>query len=211
MDLSRPARAVIPTLAAEVLLVLARVVRPLTGRQVHRLISPGGASQKGVSLVLRHLVDSGLVDATPAGRAVLYQLNRDHVAADAVAALVDLRGTLFGRIRTHMASWTTPPLAAAVFGSAARGDGGIDSDIDLLVVRPSAIGDDDPAWARNVDDLSDRIRRWSGNPCSLLHVDPNQLNAMIERDEPIVASLRADAVNLLDNDVLTTGCRKVVP
>jgi|NGEPerStandDraft_6_1074524.scaffolds.fasta_scaffold02371_8 hypothetical protein len=204
MDLSRPARTVVPALAAEVLVVLARTTMPLTGRKVHGLI-PGPASQKGVSLVLGQLVDSGLVDATPAGRAVLYQLNREHVAADAVLALVDLRGKLFMRIRQHMATWTHPPVAAAVFGSAARGDGGTASDIDVFVVRPAEIDADDPAWAGDVNGLQVQVRRWSGNPCSVIQVSPAQVHVMIERDEPIVASLRRDAISLLGGDILTAG------
>jgi predicted nucleotidyltransferase len=207
MDLSRPARTVVPTLTAEVLQVLARTTLPLTGRQVHGLIR-GPASQKGVSLVLGHLVDSGLVDATPAGRATLHELNRDHVGVDAVLALVDLRGKLFQKIRQHLAGWTIRPLAAAVFGSAARGDGGLQSDIDLFVVRPPEIGDDDPAWASDVDDLQAKVRRWSGNPCSLIQVSPAQVQTMIERDEPIVASLREDAVSLLGGSVLDASSRK---
>jgi predicted nucleotidyltransferase len=201
VDLSRPARSVVPTLTAEVLLVLARVTMPLTGRQVHGLIT-GVGSQKGVSLVLRQLVDSGLVDATPAGRATLHELNREHVAADAVLALVDLRGKLFQQIRQHMDAWTVPPVAAAVFGSAARGDGGPESDIDLFVVRPPEIDDDDPSWADDVEDLQAKVRRWSGNPCSLIQVSPAQVQAMIERDEPIVASLRRDAISLRGSSVL---------
>ncbi|MDQ1293060.1 MAG: hypothetical protein QG608_941, partial [Actinomycetota bacterium] len=181
---------------------------PLTGRQVHGLI-PGSASQKGVSLVLAQLVDSGLVDVTPAGRAGLYQLNRDHVAVDAVLALVDLRGKLFQRIRQHLTGWTTPPLAAAVFGSAARGDGGPDSDIDLFVVRPPLISDDDLSWARDVDDLQTQVHRWSGNPCSLIQASPAQVQAMIKRDEPIVPSLRRDALALFGCDILGTDSRKV--
>jgi hypothetical protein len=207
VDLSRPARTVVPTLAADVLVVLARVTMPLTGRQVHGLI-PGAASQKGVWLVLTQLVDSGLVDVAPAGRARLYQLNRDHVAVDAVLALADLRGKLFQRIHQHLTGWTTPPLAAAVFGSAARGDGGPDSDIDLFVVRPPLISDDDLSWTRDADDLQTQVRRWSGNPCSLVQASPSQVQAMIKRDEPVVAALRGEALGLFGYDVLAAGSRK---
>jgi predicted nucleotidyltransferase len=207
VDLSRPARTVVPTLAAEVLVALARSTMPMTGRQVHGLI-PGAASQKGVWLVLRHLIDSGLVDNTPAGRATLYRLNREHVGADAVLALVDLRGKLFQRIRQHMNAWTIQPLAAAVFGSAARGDGNLESDIDLFVVRPAEIDGDESPWSDDVAALQHKVRCWSGNPCSLVQASPEQVQAMIEREEPIVTNLREDAVSLLDRDIFVSDFRK---
>lgn len=200
MHLSCPARTVVPTLAAEVLLVLAGTTMPLTGRQVHALLR--GGSQKGVSLVLGRLAASGLVDTSPAGPALLYRLNRDHVAAEAVLALVDLRGKLFERIRQHLAGWTVPPVAAAVFGSAARGDGDLDSDIDLFVVRPAGVADDDPSWSADVAGLRELVHRWSGNPCSLIQATPAQVRAMVERGEPIVAELRRDAVSLSGGSVL---------
>ena len=45
------------------------------------------------------------------------------------------------RLRETIRGWRPRPVYACVFGSAARGDGGPDSDIDLLVV----VDDDTPA------------------------------------------------------------------
>ena len=50
VDLSTPARCVVPSLAADVLVVLARTDRPMTGRQIHRLTT--GGSWSGVRRVL---------------------------------------------------------------------------------------------------------------------------------------------------------------
>lgn len=104
-----------------------------------------------------------MVTVTAAGPSNLYVLNRAHVAAEAVLALQDLRGQLFSRIRQALAGWDPSPLAAAVFGSAARGDGGPESDIDLLVIRPAGIDDANPPWSSQVDALAQDVRRWSGN------------------------------------------------
>jgi len=155
-----------------------------------------------VQRILTRMVDSGLVTMAEAGSARLYTLNRDHVAADAVLALLDLRGKLFARIRDRLATWPVQPLAAAVFGSAARGDGGLDSDIDLFLVRPEDLDADDPGWSDQLSELAERVGRWSGNRASLIEATPSQVRAMIDREEPIVGDLHRDAVLLTERHVL---------
>ena len=204
MNLSNPASAVVPTLDSEVLAVLVGTTQPLTGREVHRL---SGRSVRGVQNVLNRMTSHGLVEAVEAGPARLYRLNRDHVAADAAIILSDLRGLLFERIRQRLRQWPVPPVAAAVFGSAARGDGGPDSDIDVLVVRPADVDEADPRWADAVDSLSRSILAWSGNHASILQATPVQLAAMLRRDEPLVGELRHDAVALTDSEVLEVSVK----
>jgi len=199
MDLSNPARAVSPSLDLAVLVVLAGTSRPLTGREVHRLC---GHSQRGVQEVLNRMSSHGLVDAVDAGSARLYTLNREHVAADAVILLSDLREQLFKRMRSHLRSWTVEPVAAAVFGSAARGDGGTESDIDVLVIRPDDVAHDDPSWTDAVDDLSLAIKRWTGNHASIIQATTSEVADMIDRDETIVEELASDAVSLTEVGVL---------
>ena len=195
MDLSRPARTVIPTLDADVLLVLAGTTTPLTGRQVHRLAASG--SQQGVAKVLLRLTQTGLVNTTKVGPSRIHVLNRDHVACDAVLALVDLRGRLFERLRDAIRSWPIQPLAASVFGSAARGDGDTASDIDLLLVRPAAVDESDPMWSQALFDLAQSIFSWSGNRASTLQVTTAQMAEMAQREEPIVNNLRRDEIRLV--------------
>lgn len=203
MDLTSPAQAVVPRINAEVLLVLARTTLPLTGNQICRLT--GSASRRGVQLVLQHLERHGLIDVMEAGSSNLYSLNRDHVAAPAVLALVDLRGQLFGRIRDEMSKWSIAPIASAVFGSAARGDGGLKSDIDLFVIRPEEVSDDDPQWENQIAELSTLVRRWSGNAASVIQATPSQVAGMISRNEPIVESLQHDAISLLGPNILVAA------
>ncbi len=203
MDLARPARSVVPTLDAEVLVVLAGTTMPLTGRQVHRL--SGVPSPQSVADVLARLESTGMVDVTEAGRSRLYILNRDHVAADAVLALVDLRGRLFARIREMVSSWPIQPVAMSVFGSAARGDGNTSSDVDLFLVRPESVAEDDENWGTAVFELAQRVHRWSGNRAGVHQLTPSEVTNMVSRGGPIVASIRADEVSLVGTGVLVAG------
>lgn len=189
MDVSRPMAALVPTLDGPVLEVLARTLRPATGREVHRLAGVG--SESGVRLVLGRLVEHGLVKASQAGRATLYVANRDHIAWPLVEGLVDLRRELFGRVRGLVASWELAPVLVAAFGSAARGDGGVGSDIDLLVVRSN--GRDD-AWEGQLDDLRERVELWTGNTCQIYDLTEGELVEHVAEREPIVDEWRRDAV-----------------
>ena len=134
MDLSRPWAPIRSPIDMEVLRVLRGTTRPLTGREVARLVRAG--SQPTVNASLRRLSDEGLVHVEEAGNAYLYTFNREHLAAPAVELLADVRAELERRLRDEIAGWKIAPVHLSVFGSAARGDGDTRSDIDIFVVRP---------------------------------------------------------------------------
>jgi hypothetical protein len=153
MRFSEPMSSVVPGLHGRVLGVLARTDRALTGRSVAALLhSP--ASPSGVQKVLDDLVSNGVVTAEPAGRARLYTLNRDHVAAAAIDQLARLRDVLLERIKAEAETWKIPAKAIWLFGSTARGQGDADSDLDLLIVRPDDVDDSEPEWLEQVETLS---------------------------------------------------------
>jgi predicted nucleotidyltransferase len=161
---------------------------------VHQLA--GAGSESGVRKVLARLGAHGLVHVSEAGQARLYTANREHLAWPAVEILCSLRLTLLDRLREQIGSWQVPPRAAALFGSAARGDGGLDSDIDVLLVRPDGVGEADEVWREQVDALRDRVESWTGNRCQLYEVDVPGLHQHLEHEEPIVAEWRRDALSL---------------
>jgi predicted nucleotidyltransferase len=90
-----------------------------------------------------------------------------------------------------------------MFGSAARGDGGTASDIDLLVIRPSDVDEDNPTWRTQVADLKDQIRRWTGNYAQIVELADEELDQLRGDDRTIVAALRSDALVLRGSDIST--------
>jgi DNA-binding transcriptional ArsR family regulator len=136
VHLGQPARSLVPTLDAPVLLALHATTRPLTGR---RLATLAGASHTAVNAILGRLTRAGVVLAERHGNAVLYRANRDHVGWAVVEALAGMRRSALDAMRAEIASWQTAPVTALCFGSFARGEGDEDSDVDLLLVRP-------PTW-----------------------------------------------------------------
>src|SRR6266545_1769741 len=165
MDLSRPWAPIRSPIDMEVVRVLRGTTRLLTGRDVARLVRAG--SQPTVNASLRRLSDEGLVHVEEAGNAYLYTLNREHLAAPAVELLADVRAELVRRLRDEIAGWQVAPAHLSIFGSAARGDGDTASDIDIFVVRPRDVPDDDQRWRDQLDRLSDHVLAWTGNHVGL--------------------------------------------
>lgn len=200
MNVSHPFRALFPALDGVVLSVLARTTRPRTGREIARISE---RSPAGVRSVLERLVEQGLVDCERAGNAFVYTLNRDHLAAPAVEDLVDLRLKLLERLRRQIGDWSIAPVHSSLFGSAARGDGDEGSDIDLLVVRPGDVAEDDPTWRAQLDELAEGVRRWTGNHAGIVELSTKQLASLKRRRPPVLRELDTDAVTLFGPEVGT--------
>jgi predicted nucleotidyltransferase len=199
MDVSRPYTAVCPTVDGEVLRVLAGTTLGLTGGQVTAMT--GRRSHAGVLDSLHRLTAHGLVTRVQLNRGYLFALNRRHLAADAVELLMGLRGKLFESIRDGVAHWEIAPVHASVFGSTARGDGDIDSDIDVLVVRPQQVSHADERWGSQIDDLGEQIEAWTGNRAAIVDRSETDLQALHAQERPIISELCSDAIVLYGDSI----------
>jgi predicted nucleotidyltransferase len=202
MDVAHPIRVVVPTLDGPVLEVLSRTTRPLTGREVHRLARTG--SPNGIRLALARLTEQGIVDAEQRSTAVFYIANRNHLAWPAVEALSSLRRNLLQRLRSELSSWQPAPIHASLFGSAARQDGDVASDIDILLIRPDDVAEDDPRWAQQVDQLRHQVETWTGNRCQPFQLDRRRLDEHARAHDPLIEAWLRDAVPLAGTDLRAT-------
>ena len=178
----------------DILRLLRSTTRPLTGREVARLVRSG--SQPTVNGALRRLSVEGLVYADEAGNAYLYRLNREHIASPAIELLADVRTELERRLRAEVASWETAPTHLSIFGSAARGDGDTASDVDIFVVRPRGVPHDEPHWREQLDRLSDHVLAWTGNHAGVSEVSEGDARRLRRERPPIVDELRRDAITI---------------
>lgn len=219
MDMGDPTRSVTPTLDGPVLAVLASAGRPLTVGDVAAATTRG--SEIGVRRCLARLVGQGIVQATEMGRNRVHQLNRDHVAAQVADVLANLRIELWKRMRDEIGKWRPQPLYACVFGSAARGDGDVDSDVDLLLVHPpmpddpklprratvaesvtSAIFAPLPAsaadvrrWPHSIDALRAHVQVWSGNSLQVIDLSAAEWISQQQTGE-LAREVKRDGVEL---------------
>lgn len=193
MKVQSPFSVITPTVDGDVLSVLANADTTFTIAQVHRII--GKYSEEGVRKAMYRLVDEGIVTQHSAGRTQIYELNRTHLAADAITAIAGLWGSLLGRIRTRLAEFTHPPDYAALFGSAARHEMRSDSDIDIFLVRPRT-ANDDPAWDADIAAISSDISAWTGNDARVLVLSDDELADTVTTGERVLSDIARDGVTV---------------
>lgn len=203
MILDRPFLTVSPTVDGDVLTVLAQAEAAFTAPKVQTLI--GRYSVPGVRKALNRLVEQGAVSAERSGRTVRYWLNRDHVASNAIVELAHLSDSVVDRIRVAVAAWPVQPVLVSMFGSAARGEMGLDSDIDLFVVGTASLVDDD-RWADQIAELERLVSDWTGNDARVLAYSTSEL---VCGNDPVVNSIERDGVHIAgDRSVLRSAIAK---
>lgn len=185
MDYQRPVEALVPGVQGRVLSVLARSGTDLTMRAVAEL---AGVSPQQASLVIRKLVELGVVERRDVPPASLVRLATDNLAAQAVLSIANLRRNVLSQL-TQLASAIAPaPASLMVFGSFARGEAGSDSDIDVLAVRPAGLATDADEWTDSLGRWADQATRVIGNPVNLIEAAAEEIPSLLRRRSPSVWS-----------------------
>jgi hypothetical protein len=161
---------------------------------VRHVARVAGVSANRAGQVLSHLAEHGLVLVEEHGAGRLCRLNRSHLAAAAVVALVDLRGRLVTFLRDEVASWARPAGHASLFGSAARGDGDTSSDLDILVIRDNP--DDEDGWEGQLYESGERIFAATGNRVAWFAITMADLERAVAAGESIVGEWERDGLHL---------------
>jgi len=166
------------------LAVLLRTDTPVSGRALARMVGMSQSSAQRTLVKLRH---AGLVTTEHAPPAILYRLNRDHLAVDAIALLLATAQRLRDGLAEEIQRWSVRPVSAVLYGSVARGTAvTATSDVDVLLVRPDEVGPDDPDWARQAADLGEKIRRWTGRPASVIELSGREVSSGLADGEPFL-------------------------
>ncbi|TFH71199.1 nucleotidyltransferase domain-containing protein [Cellulomonas sp. HD19AZ1] len=194
MDITRPLAVVAPTLDADVLYRLLRAEEvAFTAGQLQRLIPE--RSVDGVRRTLERLSRQGVVNAVHVGHAITYRLNSDHLAVPGLRLLAAQPAELVDRMARQLDTWPVQPLYASIFGSWARSQTTETSDVDLLVILPTAAADEVEAFVR---DLEDRVHAWTGNDARVLLLDQEQV-----RDEslrPVLQNAQRDGIRVAGDE-----------
>src|SRR3954451_3606988 len=185
MLFSEPFGGVVPGVRGAVLAVLLRTDAPLTGRQVHALISDH-YSLWTVQEALKALTQLGLVHTQTIGRAGVHTINEDHVSVPPLRALLDPMAALTEIVREAVGNDVK---AVILFGSIARGEASIQSDVDLAVIAP--VG-----WDGSTD-VEDAVRARLGNDCDVLVFTPEDFTRLLDTGEPVAQEILADGVALI--------------
>jgi predicted nucleotidyltransferase len=196
VNVAVPHRAVVAGLDGDVLVLLAKTTQSMSGREIAERL--GLRSHDGVRKSLARLVGQGIVLREGSRSAYMHVLNREHVGAPAVLVLAGMRAELWTRIRAAMAAWSLPAVHASAFGSAARGDGDEQSDIDLFVVRSASVAEDDPGWIDQIEALRTQVETWTGNRAGIVEQDEQGLRELLARPQPppVLRDVERDGIDL---------------
>lgn len=202
MDFRRPVEALIPDAQGRVLGTLARTTEELT---LSTLADLSGVSLAHVARVVPRLVNLGVAERRDVPPAVLVRLAPDNLAARLIIALADLRYTLREQLQMSARTIDPSPVNVTLFGSFARGDDDAASDIDLVVVRPTAVSADDPAWSESIARWEAHARRLSGNTLNRIEVAEDEVPALVKSRRSLWHAIRAEGTTLLGRPLAEIG------
>ncbi len=101
---------------------------------------------------------------------------------------------MLDQIGAAAAALPTPPVSVIVFGSFARGEATSDSDLDIVVVRPDELDEDDATWTASIDDWRDHLRAVAGNPVEILEVSRIEVGAKLGSRSTLWRDVTRDGV-----------------
>ena len=167
------------------LAALLRTDTPLTGRQVHALVSDD-YSLWTVQEALKALTQLGLVNTNTIGRAGVHTINEEHVSIAPLRFLLDPITALTDAVREAVGHDVKTVI---LFGSIARGEAKIDSDVDLAVIAAAG-------WDGRTD-LEDAVRTRLGNNCDVLVFTSEDFTRLADTGEPVVREILTNGVALI--------------
>jgi hypothetical protein len=191
MDFVRPVEAIVPGVQGRVLSVLAETTADLNMRTIARLAD---VSLSQASRVLARLVELGVVERHDVPPSSLFRLVRQHVAVGPLLALARGRDALIGEMGRIALGLPVAPISAIVFGSFARGEADIESDIDTVLVRPSGVDESDELWSESVEQWRASVHRASGNRVEVLEVGAGEVAALLSSRRQVWRDIRRDGL-----------------
>lgn len=191
MDFKRPVEALVPGAQGRILAVLVETSAELNLRTIARL---SGVSVAHTSRVLPGLVELGIVERRDVPPSALFRYVRENVAARALSGLADARHTVLRELEEGAGRLEPRPVSIIVFGSFARGDADRESDLDVLLVRPSRIDEEDAQWRGAVDQWVDHAGRLTGNRVEVLEETEQEVQRLLRSRKQLWLDIRRDGV-----------------
>jgi predicted nucleotidyltransferase len=160
-------------------------VAQLAGVSVNRAVS-----------VLNELVHLGMVERREAGSAALVRLDWENEVAKLIIALQGIRARVVAELRSTAKRIVPLPASLVLFGSFVRGEATADSDLDVLVVRPKAVGLEDVGWADSLGSWAENATHIGGNPVNLVVVGEAEIPTLLKRRSSLWGDIAAQGIVL---------------
>jgi predicted nucleotidyltransferase len=202
VDFRQPVEAVIPDAQGRILATLARTTQELS---LSALAQLSGVSLAHVARVVPRLVELGAVERRDVPPTVLVRLVPEHLASRAILMLTDLRHAFLHALRETAQRLDPAPVNVTLFGSFARGDDDAQSDVDVVVVRPSSVDEDDAAWAESIARWEAHVRRISGNAVNHIEVGEGEAAKLMKSRRPLWQAIRSEGIILQGRSLVDLG------
>lgn len=159
----------------------------LTGREVARRadLSPTTAN-----LALEELEQAGLVTSRLDGRSYRWRVRSDNVLVRQIHQLARVQDEEAAQVVVDALG--AEPVSVTLFGSTARGESGVASDVDLLLV--AADREQDLLFRRRAYQVSSALRSVLGRPVHVIVMDKDKL--VRQRDSEFVKGVLRDGRTL---------------
>jgi len=191
MDFVHPVEAVIPGAQGRVLAVLAETTAELNLSTLARL---AGVSVAQASRVMPSLVELGLVERREVPPSSQFRLIRENVAAQAIIDIARSRDIALSRIGAAASAFPVSPVSIIVFGSFSRGEADERSDVDVIVVRPDDVAEDDDVWATAVERWRNEARAITGNRVEVLEVSCDEVQSRLTSEAALWRDVVRDGI-----------------
>lgn len=198
MDFRNPLQSIIPGATGRILTALGRTTAELNLRTVADIADVSIAQ---TSRTLRRLVEEGIVSRREAAPSSLFAMNRQHVTAPAIEQLLDAPTEAVRSMRAATNEIKPPPVNISLFGSVARGSATSQSDIDVLVIRPSSVDEDDDAWASSLQEWAATARRVCGNQVNIIEIGADEAPRLLRAKRPPWREIVTDGMKLTGRDL----------
>lgn len=189
MDFVRPIEAIVPGAQGRVLTVLVETTAELNLRTIAQL---AGISQAQASRLLPDLVALGVVERWEVPPSSFFRLVPEHVASRALLALAQSAHTVLDEMGRLAGALPQPPVSVIVFGSFARREADVESDIDVVVIRPTEVDEDDDKWLAALEAWRRDVRRLTGSPVEVLEVSADEARTKLGGRGQVWADIRRD-------------------
>ncbi len=159
----------------------------LSGREVARRadLSPTTAN-----LALGELEQAGLVTSRRDGRSYRWQVRSDNVLVRQMQQLARVQDEEAAQVVVDALG--AEPVSVTLFGSTARGESGVASDVDLLLVAADRV--QDLLFRRRAYQVSSALRSVLGRPVHVIVMDKDKL--VRQRDSEFVKGVLRDGRTL---------------
>ena len=184
-------RSVIPGTQGRILAVLAETTAELNLRTIARLadVSPSQASR-----VLPELVRLGMVERREAPPSALFRLVDENLASKLVQSLSRVRDSTVNELSRQAKEMIPSATSVIVFGSFARGEAVAESDLDVVVVRPSGVAEDDDVWATALENWRRYAARMTGNRVEVIEVDVDSVGQLLRGRKPLWSDVNREGM-----------------